>query len=267
MPVTYKAENYGELMQIYSELPQEVLDTLVMVRAWYLLDTTDSSGGGDCQYCVDMLDGENTGKMCEHYEYLTEVIFPAQWKLWESVGYDRFNGLATAKPFYLYEPHWNTIDEGYYTVPDPHPNVEQMTYWRRSSTKRGSQKFSAWPRKGRYGWVLLRGDIPKDLPEEISQQTYVRAYYDTLHYPYQRAIVEAIREDPIVAGQRFADLNTRCLSCGKTLTNDLSKVYGIGPECRKGLSSEVLANYFRPAVGKAHLSSSPSSTAGAPTGR
>jgi hypothetical protein len=34
--------------------------------------------------------------------------------------------------------------------------------------------------------------------------------------------------------------------------NDLSKVYGIGPECRKGMSAEVLANYYRPEVGRMH---------------
>jgi hypothetical protein len=245
MVVRYNAKTYAELMQLYSELPQEVLDTLVMVKAWGLLDTTDSTGDSGCQYCYDVLNGENTGEECEHYRYLEDVIFPAQWKLWESVGYEKFSYLdylGHAAPIYLHKPDWQNLDEGYYVVPDPRSGVEEMTYWRRSSTKRGSQKFSPWPQKARYGWVLLRSGIPKDLPKEISQKTYIRAYFDTLVYPYRRAIVEAIEEDPIAAGHRFADFDTRCCSCGRVLTNDLSKVYGIGPECRKGLSSEVLAN-------------------------
>ena len=40
--------------------------------------------------------------------------------------------------------------------------------------------------------------------------------------------------------------------CGKALTNDLSKVCGIGPECRRGISPEILANYYRPEVGRVH---------------
>ncbi len=63
---------------------------------------------------------------------------------------------------------------------------------------------------------------------------------------------KAIADDPIAAKHRFADFATRCCSCGKKLTNDISKVYGIGPECRKGLSAEVLANYYRLDVSQAH---------------
>jgi hypothetical protein len=40
--------------------------------------------------------------------------------------------------------------------------------------------------------------------------------------------------------------------CGKTLTTNESKVVGIGPECRKGLSKEFLDNFFAPKVGKVH---------------
>jgi hypothetical protein len=56
----------------------------------------------------------------------------------------------------------------------------------------------------------------------------VPAFSETLTQPYRKAIVEAILEDPVAADHRFADFNTRCC-CGKRLTDDLSKVYGIGP--------------------------------------
>jgi hypothetical protein len=64
------------------------------------------------------------------------------------------------------------------------------------------------------------------------------------------AIVETIAEDPVAAGQRFAGWAICCCCCGKALTNDLLEAYGIGPECHKGLSTELLANYFRPEVGR-----------------
>jgi hypothetical protein len=36
------------------------------------------------------------------------------------------------------------------------------------------------------------------------------------------------------------------------LSDDHSKVYGIGPECRSGLSTEQLALYYTPRLGRAH---------------
>jgi hypothetical protein len=246
--------DYGGLVQQYWEIPEEVLNTLVMVKAWHLLDVTYDEGYYDrCTYCTEMLDGEDefSVPVCEHYLYLTETIFPATWALWDALGDRAWWKLEHCGPSYLHEPDWTKLPEGYYAVPDPR-GIQEMTYWRRKNHKKRGQSFGPWPTKARYGWVLLRSDIPEDLPPEISRDTYVRAYYETLATPYRQAIVEAIEEDPVAAQHRFADFNTRCCYCGKRLTNDLSKVYGIGPECRKGLSPEVLANYYRPEVGKAH---------------
>jgi hypothetical protein len=248
-------EDYRGLVDVYSRLPKDVLDTLIMVKAWYLLDETFEEGYKErCTYCAEMVNGaeEHTAPECEHWRYLTETIFPAQSALWESVGVERFPNLESLGPSHVLldeRPDALSLAEGYYAVPDPR-DVEEMTYWRRSDGKRGPT-FKPWPATARYGWVLYKKDRPK-LPKEISCNTYVRAYYETLGPPYRYAVVEAIAEDPVAAQQRFADFNTRCCMCGKKLTNDLSKVYGIGPECRKGIPSEVLANYFRPEVSKAH---------------
>ena len=143
---------------------------------------------------------------------------------------------------------WKRLPEGYYAVPDPRLGVDEMTYWRRLPNK-----FGPWPPKSRYGPMLARADLPDGLePHSEEGQAFVRNWFENVHEPYWRAVVEAIAADPVAAGHRFADFAVRCCSCGKRLTNDLSKVYGIGPECRKGLSEEVLANYFRPEVGRVH---------------
>jgi Family of unknown function (DUF6011) len=244
-------ETYRGLVDVYSRLPKEMLDTLIMVKAWHLLDETFEEGyEGRCTYCAEMLDGEDqTVPECEHWRYLTGTIMPAQWALWESVGVEAFPKLESCGPYYRDEPNALELPEGYYAVPDPR-GVEEMTYWRRAEGNRGPT-FKPWPAKARYGWVLYKKDRP-ELPKEISRNTYIRAYYETLGPPYRRAIVEAIQEDPVAAQQRFADWAIRCCMCGKGLTNDRSKVYGIGPECRKGMPSEVLANYFRPQVARVH---------------
>ena len=149
-------------------------------------------------------------------------------------------------------PDWKDIPEGYYAVLDP-LNAGEMTYWRKKVRKRGGQSFGPWPQKARYGPTLTRKDLPEGVSERSEEgQAFIRDWYENVSRLYKDAIVAAIVEDPVIAGQRFADWAIRCCCCGKGLTNDRSKVYGIGPECRKGMPGEVLANYFRAEVGKAH---------------
>jgi hypothetical protein len=127
-----------------------------------------------------------------------------------------------------------------------------MTYWRRSEGKRGPA-FKAWPNKARYGPRLTWDDLPAPRDKYYEEnQWFMRAWHEIVGEPYRDAIVETLMEDPIAAQHRFADFNTRCCSCGKKLTNDISKVYGIGPECRRSIPTEILANYYRPDIGRAH---------------
>ena len=73
-----------------------------------------------------------------------------------------------------------------------------------------------------------------------------------MSYPYQRALEEILLEGPLKAAKRFAEWQIRCCMCGKKLTHEKSKVVGLGPECGKGAAEEVLANHFRPQVGRLH---------------
>ncbi len=143
---------------------------------------------------------------------------------------------------------WKDLPEGFYAVPDPRPDTNEMTYWR----ARPGQ-FGAWPKKARYGPTLTRDDLPEGMdPRSEGGQAFIQRWIERERDPYWSAIVEAIASEPLTAQHRFADFTVRCCSCGKKLTNDASKVYGIGPECRKGLPQEVLANYYRQDVSRAH---------------
>ena len=132
----------------------------------------------------------------------------------------------------------------YYAVPDP-DDPNQMTYWRDSTRGEG---FMAWPPKVRYGPVLYRRDVPKDRQEQrlVVEQHWAR------EREWHQQVREAIEADPITAAKRFAEFTSRCCLCGRTLTDEASKVYGIGPECRRGLPHEVLANHFAPQISSLH---------------
>ena len=148
---------------------------------------------------------------------------------------------------------WQDLPEGHYAIPDPHdPGV--ITYWRRKNIK-GKRavrpSFGPWPLKARNGPVLYTRDVPRDLRGQARAE-WVRDWYATVRHPYDTAVAEAIAADTVKAGQRFAGLTSRCCSCGRALTDDHSKVYGIGPECRAGLTAEALALYFTPRLGRAH---------------
>jgi hypothetical protein len=151
---------------------------------------------------------------------------------------------------------WKDLPEGYYAVPDPRPGVEEITYWR---VRAGS--FGPWPKKARYGPTLTRSDLPEGMdPRSEECRAFADRWFDETKEPYDAAIVRAISADPIAAKHRFSDFQVRCCDCGRKLTNDLSKVYGIGPECRKGLPDAVLANYYRRDVSHAHAMHEAAST-------
>lgn len=149
---------------------------------------------------------------------------------------------------------WQDIPEGLYAIPDPH-DPAAVSYWRRKDTKtrRGGieSSFAAWPPKARYGPVLLKRDVPKDLHGK-DLGDYLNRWMVEVRQPFYDAVIAAVLADPVAAGKRFAELTSRCCSCGRTLTDDLSKCYGIGPECRSGIPAEVLARYYAPALGRAH---------------
>lgn len=144
-------------------------------------------------------------------------------------------------------PELDAIEDGYYAIPDP-DDPGTMTYWRRTRTARTSS-LKPWPAKARYGpAVPRRSDIPAD---RAARDRFVTAWLEARR-TYLARVVAAITAGPEAAGCRFAELGVRCCKCGRALSDETSKVYGIGPECRSGISAAVLARYYTPKVGRAH---------------
>lgn len=149
---------------------------------------------------------------------------------------------------------WQNLPEGLYAIPDPHDS-DTVSYWRRKDIKTRSggtrSQFAAWPLKARNGPILLKRDVPKQLRGR-ERSEWVASWFADVRGLYEASVIAAILADPVAAGTRFAELTSRCCSCARTLTDDLSKCYGIGPECRSGISADVLARYYTPALGRAH---------------
>ncbi len=246
-----KQATYAELVRFRSELPEHVLNVLIRQRAWWRLDDTYNE---DCEYCLSMMNGDmgENIKQCSHWDFFLCVVNVQINQLLDSLTNEERILFWRAQESPYNEPDWIDLPEGYYAVPDPRASVEEMTYWRRKNKGKNKRPgFDPWPLKSQYGPTLYRKNIPTDLGK-LPQKEYVYAWYETLNWPYRKAIVENIAADPIAAQQRFAKLKSRCCVCGKALTDYTSKVYGIGPECRRGVPAEVLANYYRPEIGRAH---------------
>lgn len=146
---------------------------------------------------------------------------------------------------------WLSIPEGHYAINDPH-DPGAITYWRRRGTKRAARPaFSPWPLKASYGPVLYASAVPRDLRGD-GRREWIRSWHAANTAAYRAAVIQAVAADPIATGRRFAELTSRCCSCGRALTDARSKVYGIGPECRSGMAAAQLALYFAPEVGRAH---------------
>jgi hypothetical protein len=253
------ASKEAEISRFFNELEQPKQQRLVILAA-KLDKAQEDTNREDCDFCVSVMDGEGGAPPCEHYDRLHEAFDAVdQFNKLECGG--RSFGPAEELASYstsILTPDWDSVPEGYYAVPDP-GGQEEMTYWVRKTpppgNKRGVNSFGAWPSKARYGTQLLRSDLPENLDADaLSEKDYVKAWFRHVSSAYRVAVAKAILEDPREAAHRFADWAIRCCCCGRKLTNDLSKVYGIGPECRKGMSGELLANYYRPEVGRLHAS-------------
>lgn len=144
-------------------------------------------------------------------------------------------------------PELDAVDAGYYAIPDP-DGAHAITYWRRVRTAR-TDDLRAWPPKSWYG-----PPIPSraDIPEGRLERAEFAIAWATARRAYMAKVVAAITAEPVAAGRRFAAFGIRCCKCARVLSDDRSKTYGIGPECRRGIPDKVLARYCTPQVGRIH---------------
>lgn len=121
-------------------------------------------------------------------------------------------------------------DVAYYAIPDP-TDPDTMTFWRREG-----DSIAPWPSKAKQGPVLYRHQVPAELRgRERSEWVYrwVREVRD----PWWDAIRRAVADDTGDARALFARITTRCWCCGKKLTDPISQLAGLGPDCRRAYSA------------------------------
>jgi hypothetical protein len=129
----------------------------------------------------------------------------------------------------------------YFAVPDP-LDPDKLCYWYRHKRGRHAGQLSPWPprrnRWGRLTWAEVNAQPERD-----------REDYQVAHWAKVRAarqqIQQAIADDPDLAAARWSLAHSSCCFCGKALTDQRSKAYGIGPDCRAGAPPEVLAELIR----------------------
>ena len=137
------------------------------------------------------------------------------------------------------DAHPDQLDDvrpDYFAVPDP-LDPTRLSYWYRPKRGRKAGKLQPWPpRRNRWG-TLLRADV-------LAQPSEQRETYQVDHWRLVREgrlqVARQIEDDPIGCAARFAAARSICC-CGRALTDEHSKAYGIGPDCRQGIRPDVLA--------------------------
>jgi Family of unknown function (DUF6011) len=112
-----------------------------------------------------------------------------------------------------------------------------LAYWYRSPRGKDAGKIKPWPPRRSSFFKLLHSDVPR-LPAD-ERKAWVLRWFAERHEMEWSAILE-IEEDPERCSAQFASLQAFCCCCGKGLDDERSVAYGIGPECRSGLSADVI---------------------------
>lgn len=131
------------------------------------------------------------------------------------------------------------LPDGYYAVEDPDgpdkPGGDAMTLWRVS---RGD--VFPYPKKAKYGPIPLRKDAPADREERYRWIAMVGDCYQL----WMARVGDALRADPAAAQLRFGEYTARCCICGRTLTEGVSRMIGVGPDCRDALPDGLLKAFM-----------------------
>ena len=130
----------------------------------------------------------------------------------------------------------------YFAVLDP-LDTSKMSYWYLPDKGRKKDQLQPWPPLRNKWGSLYDKDIPEHSRENVNAEVFrafLRAYFDRVRTAREE-VERIISEDPGLAAARFSHLAIRCCYCGKTLTEERSKIYGVGPECRQGASPDYLA--------------------------
>lgn len=130
------------------------------------------------------------------------------------------------------------ITTRYYAVPDP-VDPAKVSYWYEPRRGKLAGTLQPWPPNRNHWGSLFHRDIPEGLTE-AQRRAFTDDYFRRVRQA-REDISGIIAADPAAAALRFSRYCVCCCSCGKALTADRSSVYGIGPECRKGVAPQVLS--------------------------
>jgi hypothetical protein len=135
----------------------------------------------------------------------------------------------------------------YFAVPDP-LDPGKLCYWYRPKHGKKAGRLEKWPPRRSDWGALYRKDVAAQPPDQ-------RVEYQMAHWQRVRAareeIVNTIDADPGLAAARFAAARSACCFCGRELTDERSKTYGVGPDCRSGMPPEKLTQLIG-AMRRAH---------------
>jgi len=103
--------------------------------------------------------------------------------------------------------YWPSVAQGRYAVVDPADQI--LKFYKVSIPAEGKWK----------GWLFLEVQASDEL-------------YRVSNGAKRKEIMDAIAVNPQEAMLRYGQELGHCGHCGRTLTNELSREYGIGPVCR-----------------------------------
>ena len=157
-----------------------------------------------------------------------KVNAPKQAPAGQSLGHAK-PVLPTFQP--IHNINLREIPEGRYAIPGSQPgewNFYIITKLKRNGTLRGRFRWGA--QRGRT--YVHKGDLTVrkqvgDTKELIGMQSTKQDFY---HGDYEVDLLEAHR-NPGKAMQEYGRIMKRCAYCSRSLTDEVSRMRGIGPDC------------------------------------
>lgn len=142
------------------------------------------------------------------------------------------------------------LPDGRYAVMAPEGDARMYVFLQVKMLTRGSRR----DRRFRYGKIVTgREYVPAGTIEvrEWSGDTKRLCGMQRPGGGYEGEYIDLlpmIMQSPALFARMFALQKTRCSICGKSLTDDNSRIIGIGPECDKKYTSEYWKQFKRAAV-------------------
>lgn len=190
----------------------------------------------------------------KQYRFAADLLTTRDWSSLSDKYRARLDDLSALVPEFLLKVDtckWNDFDSavpfGPVTFDQMRALIETVMPLPRKDGKPVDSRIHAkeFPAvfAGRYAIDTADGHLAfykVSVPDEDSQQYYGRIFVDVMAsedtYPIRgaaaRIVLTKIAVDPVAAAKRYGQEIGSCSKCGKTLTDEFSRAFGIGPVCR-----------------------------------